>query len=59
MYNRRHHLGVSHGIVNAIKKERPDEDVHVDEENARIVWGKKPDGQESSIDKYRKNYPWI
>jgi len=58
-YDKEHHLMVLHGIVNDIKKEQPDEDVYVDDDKAEIVWGKKSSGQESSFDKYKKDYPWV
>lgn len=58
MLDKRRKLGILYGLVNSIKEERPAENVWVDEKNLRIVWG-KPSGRESSIDKYRKDYPWI
>jgi len=58
-YDKKHRLAVLHGLVDDIKKERPNEDVYVDDDKAEIVRGKKSSGQESSFDKYKKDYPWI
>ena len=58
MPDKRYRLGILHGLVNDIKRELPNENVWVDDKNVKIVWG-KPSGRESSIDKYKKNYPWI
>jgi len=57
-YSKTNRIRILHSIVNSIKKTRPDEDIYIDKENVKIVWG-KPSGQESSIDKYKKCYPWL
>lgn len=69
-YNKEKHLTFLHSLVGDIKKEYPDENVYVDEENAEVVWpvkkSSKQDKQKKKdktidgyFDKREEDYPWI